>query len=106
MVFDEALVQAVWEKGRISGERDQTTWRQDQCGAWMRRDHYGNPESEFGWKILSLELEDSTDIESMHPFHEQNDYDIPAARPRCVITSDRTQLRPWQTTDQPRNMTI
>ena len=105
MPFDEAVVQSVWEKARIMTERDQTTWRQDQCGAWMRRDHYDNPDSEFGWKILSLAPEATSDIDVMHPFHWENDFDIPAGRPRCQVTSDRSNLKPWETTDQPHNTT-
>jgi len=105
MPFDESVVQSVWEKGRVMTDRDQTTWRQDQCGAWMRRDHYESEESEFGWKILAFSPEAGGDLETMQPFHRDNDFDIPADRPRCQVTSDRSNLRPWESTDQPKNTT-
>lgn len=45
------LVQKVWEKGRIVPSYDPTAWRQDQCGAWMARNKYGNRQSKYGWEI-------------------------------------------------------
>jgi len=37
-------VQAVWEKGKIVSEHPET-WRQDDCGAWIRIDKYGDRDS-------------------------------------------------------------
>jgi hypothetical protein len=45
------LVEAVWAHGRTMPEADAAHWRQDACGAWMRREHFGREDSEFGWKM-------------------------------------------------------
>jgi len=38
---DPRLIEAVWARGRALPEADPEQWRQDACGAWMRREHFG-----------------------------------------------------------------
>lgn len=47
----EDIIQKVWEKAKIIANKDPNIWRQDQCGAWIYRGHYGNTDSEHGWVI-------------------------------------------------------
>lgn len=49
--FSEDLIQKVWDKERASFNQDPVTWRKDACGAWIRREHYGRKDSEYGWEI-------------------------------------------------------
>ncbi len=49
--FSKTIIEAVWEKApKVSGY-DPDLWRRDQCGALIRRAHYGDTESRFGWEI-------------------------------------------------------
>jgi hypothetical protein len=105
MPIDEGVVQTVWERGRVKSGQDPRMWRQDECGAWLHREQYGNPESEYGWKILSVAPDAQNDVDDMRPFHWSNDFDIANGRPLCEVTADRTELQPWQNVDQPRNTT-
>lgn len=48
--FDEATIQAVWNRGRIIPNYDPNLWRWDTCGAVMSRREYGMI-SDCGWEI-------------------------------------------------------
>ncbi|MCA9308167.1 MAG: HNH endonuclease domain-containing protein [Patescibacteria group bacterium] len=50
-ILDLIVQQAVWEKGIIDPYQNPAIYRKDQCGAWMKRDCYGNRDSDFGWEI-------------------------------------------------------
>jgi 5-methylcytosine-specific restriction endonuclease McrA len=49
--FTEAIIQAVWSKGRTIAGYNPDAWRYDRCGQPMRRSEHGNPRSEHGWEI-------------------------------------------------------
>lgn len=103
MTFDETLVEAVWEKGRATANRDSTEWRQDQCGAWLNRRHYNNGESEYGWKILNVVAGGADEPENLQPFHWRNGFDLANGRAQCRVTADRSGLAPGQQVLEPRN---
>jgi hypothetical protein len=94
------LIDVVWEHGRIMPEADPAIWRQDQCGAWMRRADYGQHDSPFGWKIEKVAVGDS---ESLRPFHVRNHYDIADGRAHCEATADRTHVPAERYARPPRN---
>jgi hypothetical protein len=48
--FDTATINAVWAKGTIVPGYDSTVYRKDRCGAWMRRNDYGQI-TDYGWEI-------------------------------------------------------
>ncbi len=47
--FDEATIQAVWEKARVSEEH--APLRKDSVGALIWWEGYGNTNSKLGWEI-------------------------------------------------------
>lgn len=103
MVSNEDRIQAVWEKGRATLDRDPNDWRQDQCGAWLHRAQYDNPEAEFGWKMVRVGPGRPEDLDNLQPFHWRNSFDIENGEPHCRITADRSGLSPTQHVDQPQN---
>lgn len=107
MEFSDDIVQRVWERGRAIGERDPTEWRQDECGAWIRRGHYGSPSSEFGWKIDNVTPGGPADNpDHLRPFHRDNTFDRGAGRTHCRVTADRDGVPPTAAIDSPRNKTL
>ena len=46
--WDEATIEAVWQKGKI--EPEYPSFRKDKCGASMQRSNYGKTEK-WGWEI-------------------------------------------------------
>lgn len=97
----EQQVEQAWQLARAIRDRDPRQWRQDDCGAWLFRAHYGSSESEFGWRMVYTSP--GEDPASLRPFHHANGYDIENARPRCAVSADRTGLDPEQSADRPRN---
>lgn len=102
-MYNDETVQKVWRKGRASGERLDDEWRQDECGAWIRRAQYGETDSEFGWKIERTSPGGGDDADSLRPFHVRNAYDIANQRPQCRVSADRTGLGATAHTEEPRN---
>jgi hypothetical protein len=48
--FDTATINAVWAKATIVPGRDGNELRKDSCGAWIRRNAYGQT-TDNGWEI-------------------------------------------------------
>ena len=49
--FSEAVIEAVWQKGKVVTGYDANKYRKDACGIWMVRSAYGNTSSEYGWEV-------------------------------------------------------
>lgn len=103
MDWSDAIVDAVWQHGRAMPEADAARWRQDACGAWIRREHFGHEQSEFGWKIERVAAGGAPSVESLRPFHVRNRYDIALGAPHCSVTADRTDVPAVEYIYPPRN---
>jgi hypothetical protein len=104
MVFSDELIEKVWQKARATSKLSSETWRQDECGAWMRRDHYGLDRSEFSWKIENISLGGPDTLENLRPFHRANVYDHANRRATCHITADLAGVSAVeQVVSEPRN---
>ena len=95
------LVEAVWQRGQEMPESDATHWRQDACGAWMRREHYGL-KGDFGWKMEKVSPGGGETAENLRPFHWKNGYDIGNSRPRCQLIADRNNVPAERYASPPR----
>jgi 5-methylcytosine-specific restriction endonuclease McrA len=52
VVFEDALIQKVWDKAYIVPGLDPAVFRQDKCGALIKRDMYGRTKNcSTGWEI-------------------------------------------------------
>ena len=49
--FSNDEIQKVWNKAKIIKGEDESVYRKDYAGAWIKRDEYGNTDSTFGWEI-------------------------------------------------------
>lgn len=82
----ERIVDAVWEHGRAVPDADAALWRQDACGAWMMREHFGRTDSEFGWKMEKV-AGDGAGL--LRPYNWHNHFDIAESRPHCGVSAER-----------------
>ena len=51
MSFSDAIINSVWEKGRIIPGYNQNVRRKDACGASIVKSAYGDTNSNYGWQI-------------------------------------------------------
>jgi len=73
--FWDFTVEAVWNRGVMVSGYDPAVWRQDKCGAWIRRDHYGNTDSQHGWEIDHIRpVSDGggDELANLQPLHWRN----------------------------------
>lgn len=50
-MFDENVINRVWERARKVDNFSPDQFRKDACGAWIIRNHYGQRNSIYGWEI-------------------------------------------------------
>ena len=51
MSFSEQIKKEVWNKARKEEGFDESKYRKDACGAWIKWDKYGDTEDIYGWEI-------------------------------------------------------
>jgi hypothetical protein len=97
------LIEAVWAHGRVMPEADGAHWRQDSCGAWIRREHFGREDGDFGWKLEKITAGGPDTAESLRPYHWRNDYDVATGHAHCRIMADRSGVAAEKHASPPRN---
>ena len=103
MEVNNDTVQSVWEKARATNDKDPGEWRKDECGAWIKRDHYGNQGSDFGWKIEPITAGEQQPLENLRPYQHENSFVLDIDKSRCLVTADRKGMPPTASIDTPRN---
>ena len=103
MNWKDDSVETVWQHGRAMPDADPSVWRQDACGAWMRRDKFGDSASPFGWKIEKLAGGVPDRSENLRPFHWRNHFDIAGNNPHCEVKADRAGVPAGEYVRPPRN---
>jgi hypothetical protein len=86
--FGDEKVQKVWEKGHVESHNDPNVWRTDDCSAWMKRDMYGNRESEYGWEVGRIDPNGGDDLSNLRPLHWKNYLDKTDGELKCSVTAD------------------
>lgn len=49
--YEDAFINAVWQKATMVVGYNSSLIRKDACGAWIYRSEYGNVNSQYGWEI-------------------------------------------------------
>lgn len=86
--FDEAIIEAVWRKGKAVSLLGNLT-RKDICGATIKRSEYGNRNSEYGWEIDHIDPNGSDNLINLQPLQWKNNVEKSDKHSRnyCVVTS-------------------
>jgi len=89
MSWSKEQIQKVWEKGKKEPPNDSSLFRKDLCGAWIRRNEYGNKHSIWCWNINKLDLEKGKDISNLMPLHCKNNFNEIFQKLDCIVTSQK-----------------
>lgn len=90
MAFTETQIQNVWEKATIVSNNHPNEFRKDQCGAWIKRAHYGKRNSIYGWEIDHITPKSnggSDDLSNLRPLHWENNMAKSDGKLVCVVIS-------------------
>jgi hypothetical protein len=104
--MNHELIDVVWQHGRVMPEADPEHWRQDACGAWIRREHFGRADSDFGWKIESVVAGKAQTADALRPFQWRNGYDVENGSLRRSVTADRSNVPAEKYASPPRNRPV
>jgi len=72
--FSQDIINKVWEKAFTVVGYDNNLFRQDTCGAWIKKDKYGS-EDYLGWEVdhvYPLSKGGTDDLVNLRPMHWQN----------------------------------
>lgn len=106
MAYSKEVVAKVWQHARVMTDFDPEAWRHDECGAWIRREHYGREDSEFGWKIVNVSIGGPDAVENLRPFQNANSFDRAGQRAHCKVRADQANTQGTSRVQDPRNRNV
>lgn len=92
MSFSDEVVSKVWAKATsVSEENEKWGFRQDTCGAWIKRSDYGRRDTEWGWEVDHIDAQadgGGDELRNLRPLHWKNNAAKSDGQPKCVVISN------------------
>lgn len=90
-MYSNNIISSVWAKAAfVSDINEKNGFRKDQCGAWIKRNAYGDRSNPYGWEIdhiKTLSKGGSDTLSNMRPLHWGNNASRQDDRLTSYITS-------------------
>ena len=83
MSFNDEDVNKIWSKGKEIPGKDPNFVRQDACGTSMKKDDYGNRDSQQGWEIDHKDPQSGDDLSNLQPLQWENNLDKSDGKLKC-----------------------
>jgi hypothetical protein len=87
MSWSEEMIEIVLGKGKVVKDNDPNVYRKDQCGALIRRNSYGNRDSQYGWEIDHISPGGPNIPSNLRPLQWRNNVDKSSGRLKCRVTA-------------------
>jgi len=91
MSFNDEDINKVWNKGREISGKDPDNLRQDACGTSMKKDDYGDRDSQLGWEIDHKNPEGGDDLSNLQPLQWENNVNKSDGELKCKCSDDESQ---------------
>jgi hypothetical protein len=72
MVYDDGIINRVWEQGSAVRGCSPDNWRMDIFGALIGRTAFDKQGSPYGWEIAKLDPEGPDEAGNLRPLHWQS----------------------------------
>ena len=72
--FNQATIDAVWQKAQVVPSHDSDDYRKDCCGAWIKKSSYGTT-GDYGWEVDHMKPAakgGTDDTSNFQPLHWKN----------------------------------
>ena len=83
MTFEDETIDKVWGKAREIPGKDPDNIRQDACGAAMRKDDYGNRDSNQGWEIDHKDPKGNDNLSNLQALQWKNNVNKSDGKLQC-----------------------
>ena len=90
MSFDDEDINKVWNKGREIPGKDPKVTRQDACGTPMKKDDYGDRESDYGWEIDHKDAKGSDNLSNLQPLQWKNNASKSDGELKCKCSNEES----------------
>ncbi|MDH5463947.1 MAG: HNH endonuclease [Nitrosopumilus sp.] len=88
MTFDNEVIDKVWNKARNIDGTDPNKWKQDACSTPMKKDDYGNRDSQYGWEIDHKVPNGNDDLSNLQPLQWENNSSKGDGDLKCKCNKD------------------
>jgi len=90
MTLDDETIDKVWNKAREIPGKNSDDVRQDACGTTMKRDDYGDRDSQQGWEIDHKDPEGEDNLSNLQPLQWENNVNKSDGELKCKCSDEES----------------
>lgn len=90
MTIDDKTKDKVWNKARDIPGKDPKIWKQDACGTPMKKDDYGDRDSNYGWEIDHKDPKGTDNLSNLQPLQWKNNANKGDGELKCKCSDEES----------------